>query len=488
MDHPEPLTGLSATAQSKTVNPPPSKALSLPSTGPFGFSFSLPGALQKTLSFTFAARLRSTIRNAAMGGGYVTSESQPQPGSSMVTDAPETDMDQVRTPLVPPFIASLIDTKDPASQIPRAASPVPTEILDDPSVEDITATLEAHGIAIRDFGLTDERRKSTLKPVPEIFDPYRGVAEFEYRLGVKTFRRPVPGKTLRRLLVMGWVTQEEVAQRCAPMDIEALDAYDARVAVDVREGWGIYPWRALKWTAVPTLQERRKLVVKYMWHFVAVDRARKHLEALERKERLSKEQAEEDERMAMEILQRRELEKRAQATRKCVLPEDWESPTLPRLFGISGEGSRKRSLSNAASQEPGRETYDGNDKDLGDDAHGEPKRVRLTPQASSSALPPSPSDNAHLFLPQSQGESLPFNAPAKQYPAPLASYDPTIYPEAASIINSQSQQRTLPPDASTPPGSPRQESQGEPTEQTSPSRVHRSMRGKLARTQTFTLL
>jgi hypothetical protein len=379
--------------------------------------------------------------------------------------------------------------KDPASQIPRAASPVPTEILDDPSVEDIMATLEAHGIEIRDFGLPEERRKSTMKPVPEIFDPYRGVAEFEYRLGVKTFRRPVPGKTLRRLLAMGWVTQEEVAQRCAPMDIEALGTYDARVAVDVQEGLGMYPWRALKSTSVPTLQERKKLVVKYMWHFVAVDRARKHLEALERKERLSKEQAEEDERMALEILQRRELEKREQAMRSCVLPEDWESPTLPRLFGVSGEGSRKRSLSDAANQVAGRETYDGNDKDLGDDAHGEPKRVRLTPQASSSALPPSPSGNAHRCLPQSQDESPSFNAPAKQYPAPLSSYDPIIYPEAATIINSQSQQRGLPPNVSTPPGSPGQESQGLLTQEASPSRVHRSIRGgKLARTQTFTLI
>ena len=54
---------------------------------------------------------------------------------------------------------------------------------------------------------------------------------------------------------------------------------------------------------------------------MAVDRARKHLEVLERKERLSKEQAEEDERMALEVLQRRELEKREQAMR-CVLQED----------------------------------------------------------------------------------------------------------------------------------------------------------------------
>ncbi len=100
----------------------------------------------------------------------------------------------------------------------------------------------------------------------------------------------------------------------------------------------------------------------------------------------------------MEVLQRQELEKKGRAGMG-VLPEDWESLTLPKLFRATGEGSRKRSLSNAANQATGREAYDGNDKDLGDDAPGEPKRVRLTPQPSSSALPPSPLGDAHLFLP-----------------------------------------------------------------------------------------
>ena len=405
----------------------------------------------------------------------------------MVSDTPESEIDQVRPPFCS-FVYCITRQpimKDPASQIPRAVSPVPTEILDDPPVEDIISNLIAQGIEIRDFASPEEVRKLTLKPVPEIFDPYRGVAEFEYRLGVKTFRRPAPGKTLRRLLVMGWVTPEEVAQRCAPMDIEALETYDAKVAVDVQQGRGVYPWRSLKWTTVPTMQERKKLVVKYMWYFVAIDRARKHLEALERKEQLSREQAEEEERMAMEVLQRQELEKKGQM-RMGVLPEDWDSLTLPKLFRATGEGSRKRSLSNAANQASNRETYDGNDKDLGDDAPSEPKRVRVTPQPSSSVLPPSPS---HLFLPQSQEDYL-SNAPAKQYPAPLSSYDPNIYPDAASIITSQSQQRGLPltTNVTTPPGSPREGSQSQLEDSTSPSRLSRGLRGKLARTETFTLI
>ncbi|KAK2463789.1 hypothetical protein APHAL10511_004187 [Amanita phalloides] len=439
-------------------------------TGPFGFSFSLPGALQKTLSFTFAARLRASIKNTAMGTTYRASESQPLPGGSR---APATTSDP-----------SEID-EDPASQIPRPVSPVPTEIIEDPPVEEIISNVEAQGIKIRDFASPEETQKTSLRPVFEVFDPYRAVAEFEYRLGVKTFRRPVPGKTLRRLLEMGWITSEEVAQRCAPMDIESLKIYDEKVEADVNEGRGVYPWRALKWNTVPAAQERKRLVVKYMWHFVAVDRARKHLEALERKAQLSKEQAEEDERLALEILRRRELQKR-EHVQSGVLPDNWDSLTLPKLFKGAGESSRKRSWNDITDQAggtaDGRETYDG------DGAHGNPKRICLSPRASSSALPSFLADNAHLFLPQSQEEYRSFTPPAKQYPAPLSSYDPSIYPEAASIINSQSQQRGLLAKGSTPPGTPPTESQCLPLEESSPPRLRSSLRGKLARTQTFTLL
>jgi len=74
-------------------------------------------------------------------------------------------------------------------------------------------------------------------------------------------------------------------------------------------------------------------------------------------------------------LQRQELEKKEQATVTGVLWEDWDSLTLPKLFGAVSEGTRKRLLSKATNQAAGRETYD--DKDLGDDAYSKPKRVRL---------------------------------------------------------------------------------------------------------------
>jgi hypothetical protein len=42
------------------------------------------------------------------------------------------------------------------------------------------------------------------------------------------------------------------------------------------------------------MQERKRLIVEYMWHFIAMNRARK-CEALECKEQLSRGQAEEEE-------------------------------------------------------------------------------------------------------------------------------------------------------------------------------------------------
>ncbi|KAF8342450.1 hypothetical protein F5887DRAFT_918706 [Amanita rubescens] len=279
--------------------------------------------VQRALSFTFAEHLHSPMRpikNTTFCSGYSSSELQPQPWSSsgssfMVANAtPESEI-----------------SEDPASQVPRTVSPVPTEILDDPPVEDIIANVVAHGIKIRDFASMEEVSKSTLKPVPEIFDPFLAVAEFEYRLDDKGFRWPIPGKMLRRLLVIGWVSQEEVAQRCAPMDIDALKMYDMKIAVDIQEGLGVYPWRSLKWAAVPTEQGRKRLVMKYMQHFVTMDRARIHLEALERKEKLSQVQAEEEERLVREILRRQGFKEKGRA-RMGVLPEDWGNLTSAEPF------------------------------------------------------------------------------------------------------------------------------------------------------------
>jgi hypothetical protein len=447
---------------------------------------SLSGALQRSLSLNFAPMAALSASSAPV--------TQPSLDIATNNESQSTEVEQ-----------------DPESQIPRAVSPVPTEIIEDPPVEDILATVKAHGIKIRDFACPPE----THKAVTEIFDPYRGIAEFEYYVAAKRVRRPIPGKTLRRLLNLGWVTEKEVEERCAQMDVDALEEYDAKVALDIKEGRGIYPWRALRWSRAPTQKERHAHVLKHMWHFVTVDRARKHLEELDREEKHRQKQAEEDERLAREFLERRrrEEEERRAAGGGGALPppQDWVSS---RALSAYLEGtSRKRSLSNSAKengnavrdiqedeqQRDDVDAYDGDERDLGEDAHGSSKRIRLSPRAGTPVTPPrrygspylSPYASPYLSVPQSQSQSqdayLHFSPPEKQYPAPLSSYDPKIYPEAASIISSQSQKQSQPGmgnDVSTPPGSPRQDTPPPPEEML----PQRGMKGKLGRTQTFSLL
>lgn len=345
--------------------------------------------------------------------------------------------------------------EDPESQIPRAVSPAPTEILDDPPVEEILANLKSLGIKIRDFGATEAinttRQKSS--PATEIFDPYRGIAEFEYRLGFKkATRRPVAGKTLRRLLDLGWITKEEIDERCEEMDMEALREYDERVKKDVREGRGVYPWRALRWTHIPTMTERSAHVLKHVVHLVAIDKARKHLEELERRDRLRREEAETDQRLAEEIMERRRKEEEERVKREKEWVEHIQD-VEERTRAEEATMSRKRSLTDL-------------DKIAIEEGHASPKRIRLS---SPPAIIP----------------------PEKQYPAPLSSYDPKLYPDAAIIIGSQSQSQKQYQDA-TPPGTPRE---GTPpiedvslTPYASPGRIQRMMRSQLGRTQTLTFL
>jgi hypothetical protein len=144
---------------------------------------------------------------------------------------------------------------------------------------------------------------ATGKPVAEIFNPYLAIAEFEYYLrSAKRVRRPISGKNLRRLLYLQWVTQEEVEKRCAPMDIDSLAEYDAKVALDMKEGRGIYPWDALKWSTVPTKRERIVHVLKHMCNFDTTEWTRNYMEELELREQRRRQQQADDERLAHSLL------------------------------------------------------------------------------------------------------------------------------------------------------------------------------------------
>ena len=155
---------------------------------------------------------------------------------------------------------------------------MPTEIIDESDLlaeDDVISLLKAQGIEVRDFASLEERRKAAQNPAIEIFDPYRAIAKFEHKLDISSkswtsgSRWPISGKVIQRLLDIGWISEEEIARRCTPVDIQALTEYRMKLTLNTREGWGIYPWRALRWESVPLAQERRKFIVKYGLESVA---------------------------------------------------------------------------------------------------------------------------------------------------------------------------------------------------------------------------
>ena len=157
----------------------------------------------------------------------------------------------------------------------NAICPALTEIIDEfdllvqLEVEVISRLLKAEVVKVRDFASPEERCNVAQNIIPEIFDPYWAVAEFEQNLGISSKaqasrgREPILGKIVQCLLDIRWISEEEVARRCTPMDIQALTEYKKKLAQDMRGGWGIYPWRVLRWDSVPTVQERVKLIAKY---------------------------------------------------------------------------------------------------------------------------------------------------------------------------------------------------------------------------------
>ena len=157
-------------------------------------------------------------------------------------------------------------------QVQCPIHPAPTEIIDESDLlveDDVISLLKAQGIEVRDFASLEERRKVAQNVATEIFDPYRAIAEFEHKLDISSkfrtsgSRRPISGKVIQCLLDIRWISEEEIERRCIPADIQALREYRKKLILDAREGWGIYPWRALRWDSVPMVQERRKFIVKY---------------------------------------------------------------------------------------------------------------------------------------------------------------------------------------------------------------------------------
>lgn len=107
-------------------------------------------------------------------------------------------------------------------------SPVPTEIID-VEPEDFVSTSKRHGVRVRDFVL--ESATSSRPRIPEVWvRPIQTLAQHDMYI-----RRPsdgpyysLTGKSLWRLLQLGWVTREEAKRHWAESDWKNLEEYENR--------------------------------------------------------------------------------------------------------------------------------------------------------------------------------------------------------------------------------------------------------------------
>ncbi|KAF8907051.1 hypothetical protein CPB84DRAFT_1744837 [Gymnopilus junonius] len=179
------------------------------------------------------------------------------------------------------------DEEDESSQslfnTRRAPSPALTEADNqDPSY--IFERLDEQGIIRRDFAFAppfyseanpaffkaDFVKANTPVPATEIFDQFKGLTEIDYRWTQPARTYPVSGKTLRRLLNMGWLTDEELCTRGHAMDFEELKKFDASPMKN--------PWRPFKDRsaphAKPSLAERRDMLNAKMGYWYQFDKMR----------------------------------------------------------------------------------------------------------------------------------------------------------------------------------------------------------------------
>lgn len=140
-----------------------------------------------------------------------------------------------------PTLTSTFDLEDY-----EPASPAPTEIAENDD-EDFSRKARAAGVKVRDYAY--EPAQPPLAPVPEVWkNPFYTLLMHDMHL-----RRPrdrgfcLPGRVLRRLLDIGFVTQAEADAYWTQEDRELLAAYDKR---------GHYPYIIACPTPKPTAEYR----------------------------------------------------------------------------------------------------------------------------------------------------------------------------------------------------------------------------------------
>ena len=316
-------------------------------------------------------------------------------------------------------------------------SPAATEV-DYPDSQDILNKIQAKGIKVHDYAYPSPS-SPRFSPVPEVFDQYKGLAEVEYRWSQSHRTYPIQGKTLSRLIDMGWIGQAELSARAAPMDLEELRRHNARQPM--------YPWKPFHWTTIPTAEERKELTQGRAAYIYQWDKIRADAEFQEmRRLGLERETEEAEQRIRERIRQGKGQKGKGKHV---------EVETTGHKRRLDRDDDNDDSMNTLSDQESGI-FLEGT----------EPKRRRLSEE---------PENLYPAFL-----------MPSKQYPAALHTYDPEIYPEAAYAIglSSQSQPRAVPPRIDTPPLNE--------DEDTKHRLVHpknaRALKRQLSRKQTYTQL
>ena len=226
------------------------------------------------------------------------------------------------------------------------------------------------------------------------------------------------------------------------MDWEALREHDKKSKA---KGGKSYPWRPCTWSEVPDAQERKKLLEEKASWFINYDRVRKTLDWMEEREQ--------KERLQADVAVRQWEEKMRMLVD--------EKPPSNSDSGL-GSPSKKRCL----------------------DLEEQP----ITSFDSTSDDPDAKRPRLSQVQPSSQSQSHP-PPPQKQYPAPLSSYDPRLYPDAKSAIELSALSQPRPVvRADTPPASAQAEEQEQEQRPGALVRKPKRLRRTLSRTQTFTQL
>ncbi|KAF8183641.1 hypothetical protein BJ912DRAFT_975987 [Pholiota molesta] len=361
---------------------------------------------------------------------------------------------QHTTPITKNAIDALAEASEEESDTrPRAPSPVPTDVYD-PDSQDVMADILQRGVKIRDFAYVNRPPPTPSSPSSSDPDPYPLNKNISHR-----------GKTLRRLLDMGWIKQAEVDARAHPMDLEDLRQHDLRPH---------YPWRPFRWTSIPCLENRTDMARARTGLFNQLDRIRASSESAAQRRRIEQAQAEVLLRRYEELLRlQREQIERAELAH--------ENRRLAGLVGGGSPGRNKRSLDD-----------DDDENVMSDDTDtGSPRKRRRTPECT----------------PTEPASSRRTRSPSPSLPRAAALVRPAIYPEAASIIESSAQTASqprpvvAPPRADTPPLDAEavrreqehaQQQAGQTPERRGAKLVHprerKAMKRQLSRTQTFAQL